>query len=118
MLDLTNAAVFPEFVEQVRSGWTDLLVTNAYREPFGLRILQNVEEIMRDHANHGRGWQRWSDRVFYRCDDGVVRPLTALFRHRVPDTVQLLVRGIGLLRCRSLRRTVRSALDRRQEFAF
>ena len=118
VLDLTNAATFPEFVEQVRSGWTDVLVTNQYREPFGLRVLQNVEEIMRDHANHGRGWRRWSDRVFYRCDDGVVRPLTALFSHRVPVAVQLLVRGIGFLRSRRLCRTVRSALGRRQEFAF
>ena len=92
MLDLTNAATFPEFVEQVRSGWTDVLVTDQYREPFGLRVLQNVEEIMRDHTHHGRGWRRWSDRVFYQCDDGVVRPLTALFSHRVPAAYKFMFR--------------------------
>lgn len=117
VLDLTNAATFPEFVEQVRSGWTNILVKNQYREPFSLRVLQNIEEIMGDHVNHRRGWRQWSDRVFYRCDDGVVRSLTTLFRHRVPGAVQLFVRGIGLLQCRRLRQTFRCAFPRRQEFA-
>ncbi|MBV8709457.1 MAG: hypothetical protein JOZ45_16705 [Acidobacteriaceae bacterium] len=118
VLDLTNAATFGEFVEQVRSGWTNVLVKNQYREPYGLRILQNIEEIMGDHANHGRGWRQWSDRVFYHCDDGVVRSLTTLFCNRVPGAVQLFVRGIRLLQCRRLRQTFRSAFPRQQEFAF
>ena len=118
VLDLTNAASFPEFVEQVRSGWTNVLLTNAYREPFGLRIMQNVEEIMRDHPNHGRGWRRWSDRVFYQCEDGVVRSMTALSSPRALGVVHWIIRGMGLLRSRPLRRTVRSALGRQQEFAF
>jgi len=118
VLDLTNAATFGEFVEQVRSGWTNVLVKNQYREPFGLRILQNIEEIMGDHANHSRGWRQWSDRVFYRCDDGVVRSLTTLFSHRVPGAVRLFIRAMGLLQCRRLRQTFRCAFPRRQEFAF
>jgi hypothetical protein len=118
VLDLTNAATFPEFVEQVRSGWTDVLITEQYREPFQLRILQNIEEIMQDHKNHGRGWLRWSDRVFYHCDDGVVRSLTTLFSNRVPGAVRVFVHGISFLQCRRLRQTFRLAFLRRQEFAF
>ncbi|MFL6464750.1 MAG: hypothetical protein ACJ73N_10125 [Bryobacteraceae bacterium] len=118
MLDLTNAATFPEFVEQVRSGWTNVLVTDQYREPFGLRILRNIEEIMQDYANHRRGWRQWSDRVFYHCDDGVVRSLTALFCNRVPGAVRLFVHGISLLQCSRLRQKFRFAFPRRQEFAF
>jgi hypothetical protein len=117
MLDLTNAATFGEFVEQVRSGWTDVLVKDQYREPFGLRILQNIEEILRDHANHARGWRQWSDRVFYHCEDGVVRSLTTLLRHRVRRAVRLFVRAIGLVPCRRLRQRFRFAFPR-QEFAF
>jgi len=85
VLDLTNAASFAEFVEQVRAGRTDVLVTDQYREPFPLRILQSLEEVLQDYEGHGRGWRRWSDRVFYRCDDGIVRPLTTLFANGVPD---------------------------------
>lgn len=117
VLDLTNAATFEEFVEQVRSGWTNVLVTNGYREPFGLRLMQSVEQIMRDHPNHGRGWRRWSDRVFYRCDDGVVRSMAALSSPRALAAAQWIVRGMALLRSRPVRRTVRSAFPR-QEFAF
>lgn len=118
VLDLTNATTFGEFVEQVRSGWTNILVKNQYHEPYGLRILQNIEEIMQDHANHGQGWRQWSDRVFYHCDDGVVRSLTTLFCNHVPGSVQLFVRGISFLQCRRLRQAFRSAYPRQQEFAF
>ena len=80
--------------------------------------MQNVEEIMRDHPNHGRGWRRWSDRVFYQCDDGAVRSMTELSSPRALGAAQWIIRGMGLLRSRPVRRTVRSAFPRRQEFAF
>jgi hypothetical protein len=114
ILDLTNAATFSEFVEQVRSGATDVLITDQYREPFALRILQSLEEILQEYESHGRGWQRWSDRVFYQCDDGVVRSLTTLFTNRVPGAVQLFVSGIGLIRNHSVRQTFRFAFPRQE----
>jgi len=117
MLDLTNASSFAEFVEQVRSGVTDVLVTNQYREPFQLRVIQGLSEIMQDHENHGRGWRLWSDRVFYRCDDGVVRSLTNLFSNHTPTAVDLFVRGISLVRHRGVWNTFRVAFPRRQELA-
>ena len=43
-------------------------------EPFALRILQNIEEILSDQPNHALGWRRWNDRTFYRYDDGSIRP--------------------------------------------
>lgn len=117
ILDLTNAATFSEFVEQVRSGWTNVFITNAYREPFGLRILQGIEEVLQDHDNHGRGWRQWSDRVFYHCDDGIVRSLTELFPRRLPGAVQLFVNSIALSRYHGFRRTFRFAFSRQDEFA-
>jgi hypothetical protein len=40
-VNLTNAASFPEFVEEVRNdGWSDVLFMPQYREPSKLRILQ------------------------------------------------------------------------------
>jgi hypothetical protein len=116
-LDLSNAATFAEYVEQVRSGWTNVLVTNQYREPFGLRILQSLEEILQDHPDHGQRWTRWTDRVFYRCDDGVVRSLTDLFAHGLPAGIQLFVNSIALIRRGGLRRTVRVVVPPQREFA-
>jgi len=117
VVDLTNAASFSEFVEQVRAGRTDVLVTDQYREPFPLRILQSLEEILQDYEGHGRGWQRWSDRVFYRCDDGVVRPLTTLFANGVPRAVEFFVSAVHAIRRYSMRQTLRLAFPRRQELA-
>lgn len=117
ILDLSNAANFSEYVQQVRSGWTNILVTNQYREPFGLRILRSVEEILQNYDEHGQGWRRWSDRIFYRCDDGVVRSLTRLFSRGVPGPIQLFVNSIALLRQCGMQRTFRSIVPRQQEFA-
>lgn len=117
ILDLTDATCFAEYVQQVRSGHTDILLTNQYREPFQLRIVQQLEDIMKDHESHGRGWRRWSDRVFYRCDDGVVRSMTTLFSDHVPGAIQIFVKGLALIRHRSVRQTFRYAFPRREELA-
>lgn len=117
VLDLTNAATFAEYVDQVRNGRTDVLVTHPYREPFGLRILRSLEEILQDHEGHGRGWRAWSDRVFYRCDDGSVRSLTQLFPGRFPGAVQLFVKSIGLVRHLGVHRAFRWLMAWQQEFA-
>ncbi len=117
VLDFTNATTFSEYAAQVRSGYSDVLVTDQYREPFAWRILQSLHQIMQDHEGHGRGWVRWSDRVFYRCDDGVVRSMTTLFSNRVPGAVQCFVKGVGLLQHESIRQAFRFAFTRRQEIA-
>jgi hypothetical protein len=114
MLDLTNAQTFSAYVDQVRSGHTNVLVTEQYREPFALRILQGLEEILQDHQSHGRGWVRWSDRVFYRCDDGEVRSLSTLFANRVPGAVKFFVKGIGVARQYGVRHACRFAFPRRE----
>lgn len=117
ILDLTEALHFSQYVDQVRAGYTDLLVTDAYRENFQLRILQNLQDIMGPQEKHGRGWRDWSDRVFYLCDDGVVYPLSKLFSTRVPGVIQLFIKSLQLIRNRTVQRTVRSAFPRVEELA-
>ena len=117
MLDLTNARTFAEYVEQVRSGWSHVLITNQYRESFALRILRSLEEILQDYDGHGRGWRRWTDRVFYRCDDNVVRPISSLFPRGLPRPIQLFVDAVAFARHCGLARTFRRVMPRQQEFA-
>lgn len=62
-------------------------------------------------------WRSWSDRVFYLCDDGIVRSMTRLFSNHTPAPVQLFVAGVNLIRCRSIRQTFRVAFPCRQELA-
>lgn len=117
VLDLTNAGTFCEYVEQVRRGWTNILVTNAYRQRFSLRIFRTLQEILRVDNQHGRGWSRWSDRVFYRCEDGVVRSLSELFPGGTPRFIELFVFCVGLLSHSGVERTFRLVLPEREEFA-
>jgi hypothetical protein len=108
LLDLTTAGCFPQFVEQVRSGWSDVLVTNQYREPLALRILQSVQETLQDYETHACGWRRWRDRVFYQCDDGVVRPLMSLVPERIPAALQFLVGAVSVIRGQAVSRPLRT----------
>jgi hypothetical protein len=117
VLNLTNAETFEEFVDEIRNGHSQVLVTTQYTEPFALRILHNIEQILADHETHGRGWRRWSDRVFYSCDDGVVRSLTELWGNHGPVAVRVFVRGVQILQTRPLRGAFRTMLGGRRGVA-
>jgi len=81
ILNLSNARTFAEFVEEIRDGYSHVLLTRQYQEPMAMRILQSVDDVLRDYDRHVYG-RHWSDRAFYLCDDGVVRPLGALWGER------------------------------------
>jgi hypothetical protein len=117
VLNLTNAANFEEFVAEVRGGFSNVLVTTQYAEPFVLRVLHNIEQILAEHEHHGMGWRRWSDRVFYACDDGVVRSLSELWGNGGPMAVQTFVRGVQILRQPLLRGAFRTMFGGRRGVA-
>jgi hypothetical protein len=117
LLNLTNAGSFEEFVEEVREGWSDVLITEQYSEPLFLRILQNIEDILANHENHGMGWRRWDERVFYRCDDGVTRSLAELWRGKGPLATRIFVGGIQMLRQPGFQHLFRATFARREEVA-
>jgi hypothetical protein len=83
-------------------------------EPFTLRILQSIEEILSDQPNHPLGWRRWSDRTFYQHQDGVIRSLAECWDNE-PLAVTIFVRGFHLLRHPPLKQAFRFALARRNE---
>jgi hypothetical protein len=117
-LNLTNAATFPEFVEEIRrDGWSDVLFMAQYREPFRLRILQNLCDIIEVDPNHSLGWSRWSERSFYLTDEGVVKSLAELWGDRVPQVVNRFVQFMGVVRHRRVLSALRLALNENIEFA-
>ncbi len=117
LLNLTNAGSFEEFVEEIRGGWSDVLITEQYSEPLFLRILQNIEDILANHENHGKGWRRWDERVFYKCDDGVTRSLFQLWNGKGPLATRIFVGGIQMLRQPGIQHLFRATFARRQEVA-
>lgn len=117
-LNLTNAATFAEFVQEVRhDGWSDVLFMPQYREPFKLRILQNLCDILENDANHSLGWTRWCDRVFYLTDEGIDKSLADLWGDRFPSVVNHFVALMGLVRHRGVMSALRLALTEEKEFA-
>lgn len=82
-LNLTNATSFGDFVSEIRAGHSRVLFLRHYREPMALRILETAWAILRPYPEY-RGRERWTDRVFYREQDGVARALSAVWKERVP----------------------------------
>lgn len=116
ILNLTNAGTFPEFVEEMRDGYSNILVTRQYLEPLTMRILQNLEYILGDQPEHAYGWRHWTDRAFYICEDGVTRSFAETWGDE-PLAVRLFTRGLDLLRHPHVKNVFRLAFARREEVA-
>jgi hypothetical protein len=110
LVSLTNAGTFPEFVEEIRTGWSDTLVLNHYREQYAMRIVHSMVDVLRTFDRHANGWKLWSDRVFYRCDDNHVRSLTELFGAKPPVAVAVFVGVMQFASAPHIRRFLRGGL--------
>jgi hypothetical protein len=104
VLNLTNAGSFAEFVEEVRAGWSEVLILNHYRETYLSRVIRTIAEVLRTYDDHPLGWRLWSDRIFCVGDDGVVRSLSSLFERGTPPPIAAFV---GLMQFASLPRVRR-----------
>jgi len=98
-VNLTNASTFEEFVDEIRRDRkSDVLLMPQQRDLPAVRLFRAVSDVLRDDPHHGRGWRRWHDRVFCRCDDGAVRPLSAVWGDGpAPEILSRLVGSIQLL---------------------
>ncbi len=115
-VNLSNASTFAEFVEEIRTDrWSDILFMPHYRENFKVRIIQNMCEVLRDDREHSLGWEKWSDRIFYLCDDGVERSLRSLFVNKVPAVIDHFISLMTLVEEGWLRSALRFALPRKEE---
>ncbi len=117
-INLTNAASFAEFAAEVRGGQSFVHFMPHYREPMALRILETAWDILRPYPGEA-GRERWTDRIFYRCDDGVVRSLTELWRERRPwvmtTPLDALTGFLQLVTARRMRGAMRLVFAERGE---
>lgn len=116
LINLTNAATFSEFVDEVRSGYSHVLFLPQYREPLGLRILQAICEILQDCPDLV-GREKWTDRVFYAPYDGELKPLSSAWKDGGPAVARWFVRGVELAGSRRVRRALRLWLIENHDFA-
>lgn len=117
LLNLTNASTFAEFVEEVRAGRSEVLIMRQYREPYSLRLLHNLVDVLKTYDQHVQGWRLWSDRVFYSCEDGQPRSLSELWPTRTSAPVAWFVGAVQLMSQSHIRRFLRGAFPRTEEFS-
>ncbi len=117
-LNLTNAQSFAEFVAEIREDrLSDVLFMPQYREPLQLRMIETMLDIVRDYPGLPLGRRRWSDRVFYRQDDGSVQPLSAIWQGDGPWPVRCFVHGVRAITSNPVRSTLRAVLGATQRNA-
>jgi hypothetical protein len=116
-LNLTNTTHFGEFVTQIRSGHSEILVGARYREAHVARIVQNVIDVLSTYENHGLGWREWPDRVFYTLDDGKVKSLSQIWGSRPPVPIAAFTCCMRLAGRAPLRQALRTAAWRAEQVA-
>jgi hypothetical protein len=115
-VNLTNTHTFAEFVAELRQdGISDVMFMPQYREPLRVRTIGTMCDIVRDHADLPVGRRRWNERVFYREEDGAVKPLSAYWTGDEPWPVKCFVGALRAFTSREVRAALRLALSDPQE---
>ena len=113
-LNLTNARSFGEFVCEIRDGRSSVLFMPHYREPMALRVLEASWDILRPYPEYP-GRQRWTDRLFYRSEEGCARSLSVLWGGQVPWLLRPATGLVQFFAAPQLRVALRLLLSRRTE---
>jgi|SRR5215472_123068 len=95
-INLTRAANFAEFAEEIREERTsDIAILPQYGEPLCLRHLLTAWDAVREHPQLEQ--PRWIARVFIRCEDGAERPLSLIWTKGAPGWIDPCLNVIGVL---------------------
>ncbi|MEI9973375.1 MAG: hypothetical protein WDO73_15830 [Ignavibacteriota bacterium] len=113
-INLTNASTFEDFVAEIQSGFSSILFLPQYREPMAQRVLEATRDILRTYPEYP-GRERWSDRIFYRGDDGVARTVAQVWKGRGPRWLGGAAAAVRLLGGSGFRPALRLLLAERGE---
>lgn len=71
VINLTNAATFEEFVDEIRiDKHSEVVLMPAYEQPLHSRQLESFSEILSHYPHFREGRRQWFDRVFFDTGDG------------------------------------------------
>ena len=109
VINLSRASCMAEFVEEIRKERSsDIAILPQYREPLVLRHMLTAWDAVREHPTLVDR-QRWMNRVYVQCDDGVERPLSSLWTEGAPAWIDPCLNVIGMLASQALRTPFRLA---------
>lgn len=90
-LNLTNAADFPEFVEEIREGrQSTVVIMPQYAVPLGWRFYQNFTHVVADYPGHPEGRRHWDERTFHPGRDGEIAPMVKLWKGGEPELLKTI----------------------------
>jgi len=104
VLNLTSAATFSEFVEEVRGGAeSHVLVMPQFHDPLLVRILHGLWDVLEDHPEHAEGRVRWSQRVYRRAYDENVYSFDHFFQNGEPFLTRQLLKFARFMASQKMR---------------
>lgn len=113
-VNLTNAATFTEFVEEIRrERLSQVLFLPQYRETIPCRYIEFISQAVATYPE-AAGRERWVDRVFRQSDEGEV-PVAVHWPNGGPWMIRAFVSAIGFLASPQMRGTLRLALGAQSE---
>jgi hypothetical protein len=118
VINLTNAATFEEFVDEIRNEKrSEVVLMPEYEQPLHSRQMQSFSEILSYYPDFAEHRRRWFDRVFFDTGDGMgVVPLSAHgWKLGGPKWLRMAIWTLGFLGSPSMRpifRVVRKRQDR------
>lgn len=110
-INLTTAATFTEFVEEIRvDRRSHVHFMDQYRTRWEQRILQSTLNAVTDFPQFAAGWQRWDERVFHPDAHGEMRSLRELWvGGEPPAAMRMFVAAVRLGRSRAMSAPLRFA---------
>jgi hypothetical protein len=109
VINLTRAASFAEFADEVRAGASEIAFLLHHREPVRFRLLKSVIDIMK-HFPELPGRERWSDRVLCRRYTGDTCSLSQMWGGKIPAVIQYFEKIARLADAREFRHIARNYL--------
>ncbi len=80
-VNLTRAASFAEFVQEVRvERVSHVHFMPQYAEPWKHRVLESTLAAIRNYPEFPEGSRRWDERVFHPDANGVMQPVSAMWQ--------------------------------------
>jgi hypothetical protein len=115
ILNLSRAATFAEFVDEIRrERFSHVVFMPQYHEPLKMRVLQTMVDVVREYPENFSGRKTWADRVYYRDPQTMATvPLSQLWPDGGPTIVKHFVASMRIVGWTPFRSALRIALNDR-----
>lgn len=115
-LNLTHAADFPEFVDEVRAGQqSTVLIMPQYAAPLAWRLYQTFTHVIADYPEHPEGRRRWDERTYHPDLQGEIAPMRRLWRSDAPGFLRKIFSAAMMAACVPVEGVLRRWMKRENE---